>query len=98
MKCLCCPQPLRTSLSAQKNGTYYKSCPECSDFDSEHVFYPLEAFGNRDVLGTEIQSWCISCRIRAESERKIALDLIRAPNYTRVYVFEKLKCRQLLND
>ncbi len=71
MKCLCCPQPLRTSR-CKKMVLTINLALSAQILILEHVFYPLEAFGNRDVLGTEIQSWCISCRRRAESERKIA--------------------------
>ena len=97
MKCKCCSYPLNMSQHIEKNGMFYKSCPECSRFNSEHVYYTLDAFGNINVPVLGTQSWCISCRRKAEIERKTAVGIMLEPNYSRTYFVEKLKCSQLIN-
>lgn len=63
MFCKCCGKPLRDAISWGE----YKSCPNCSRMQGEHVFYRRDDFGYTEKRETEnnpegIQSWCARCR------------------------------------
>ena len=65
--CPHCDEPLNDSQDEQG----WKSCPECSVDNGEHVFRPLSDFGHTETRGTGhepdgVQSWCSSCRGRGE--------------------------------
>lgn len=66
--CPHCGEPLNESQDEQG----WKSCPQCSVENGEHVFRPLSDFGHTEARGTGhepdgVQSWCSSCRDRGET-------------------------------
>ena len=70
MNCTHCRKPLR--LSQWREQTRWKSCPHCSQADSEqHVYYPYpECYGTTPLRSTPEhpegpQSHCQACRQKA---------------------------------
>lgn len=65
--CAHCEQPLQRSQ--HRNNRSMKSCPNCSAFEGEHVFYPYPAgFASPGASGTDPardQSDCRACRANA---------------------------------
>ena len=66
-RCAHCDQLLQRSQP--RNNGAMKSCPNCSAFEGEHVFYPYpEAFGAPAARPADLardQSDCIACRANA---------------------------------
>lgn len=58
----------QASLYKTERGREFKTCPCCSQREGRHVFYPVSAFGLREMDGRIlIQAWCVTCRAAAGS-------------------------------
>lgn len=63
-RCAHCDQLLKRSQL--RDGSAMKSCPNCSGFEGEHVFYPYpEGFGAGGQDPVRDQSDCSACRANA---------------------------------